>query len=429
MSKRNFMLITALTLGLGWAIRGHFGHEWGASWAGAMGALALLLVAKREDWMHRTPVLAALSGIGWAVGGMMSYGIVVGYCHGNDYLNVAYGYTMLAVIGSLYGFIGGGLFGLGLESQEDKKPNWPSLLTQMIAGAWLVWGLIIYQLEWLMTPPRSELWAACAGAALALSWYLYREGYFGALRVEGYASLGAGFGFAFGNFLQVMGNTSGISYNWWNVMEFTLGFCGGLGIAYAVVSYKWPESIKPSKFSNWLALLFLLFAIPLTNFIDAFEIDEFKRMAESLQISDPLQFAQIQFLLAGMVLLFFLFLGILTWQRYQMKEANLMTQTVPILFFGYSIYYTIFGFIKKGFFYRTLSIKHSDALYVPIIILVFVLWLINYRKETKFPSGPAVEESWKRWAIIIASLLLIILIITAISIYLNQDVTRLQERF
>ncbi len=31
------MLLSAgLVLGLGWALRGHFGHQWGASWAGML---------------------------------------------------------------------------------------------------------------------------------------------------------------------------------------------------------------------------------------------------------------------------------------------------------------------------------------------------------------------------------------------------------
>ena len=196
MSKISSMLFVALILGLGWAIRGHFGHEWGASWAGGMAGLAVLVLAKRKDWAKRMPVLTALSGIGWAVGGMMSYGIVIGYCRGNDFGNVLYGYTMLAVIGGLYGFIGGGMFGLGLESTEDKKPRWASLITEMVAGAWIVWGFIIYQLEWFMTPPRSELWAACLGAAAALAWYLYREDFHRSLRVAIYTMLGGGIGFS-----------------------------------------------------------------------------------------------------------------------------------------------------------------------------------------------------------------------------------------
>lgn len=47
MTKKTSILFTAITLGLAWAMRGHFGHEWGASWAGAIGVLAVLLTAKR----------------------------------------------------------------------------------------------------------------------------------------------------------------------------------------------------------------------------------------------------------------------------------------------------------------------------------------------------------------------------------------------
>ena len=72
-------LLTGLILGLCWAVRGRFGHEWGAAWAGAAGALALLVAMGRVDWIRRLPALTALGAIGWGVGGMQSYGIVIGY--------------------------------------------------------------------------------------------------------------------------------------------------------------------------------------------------------------------------------------------------------------------------------------------------------------------------------------------------------------
>ena len=147
MSRKSAMVFVALVLGLGWAIRGHFGHEWGASWAGAMAALAILAIARREDWSLRWPVLVVMGGVGWGIGGMMSYGIVVGYCRGIEFGNVLYGYAMLAVIGGLYGFIGGGLFGLGLESTEENKPKWPALIVEMFAGGFLVWGLLFCALS------------------------------------------------------------------------------------------------------------------------------------------------------------------------------------------------------------------------------------------------------------------------------------------
>ena len=70
-------IFTALILGLTWAVRGHFGHEWGAAWAGATGALAVLVASGRIDWFRRLPSLTALGALGWGAGGMMSYGIVI----------------------------------------------------------------------------------------------------------------------------------------------------------------------------------------------------------------------------------------------------------------------------------------------------------------------------------------------------------------
>ena len=31
------LLFTALALGIAWAVLGHFGHDWGAAWAGGIG--------------------------------------------------------------------------------------------------------------------------------------------------------------------------------------------------------------------------------------------------------------------------------------------------------------------------------------------------------------------------------------------------------
>jgi hypothetical protein len=427
MSKITSMLFVALILGLGWAIRGHFGHEWGASWAGGMAGLAVLAVAKRKDWAKRLPVLTALSAIGWAVGGMMSYGIVIGYCRGNDFGNVLYGYMMLAVIGGLYGFIGGGMFGLGLETTEGKKPHWASLITEMAIGAWIVWGLIIYQLEWFMTPPRSELWAACLGAAAALAWYLYREGFYLSLRVAIYAMLGAGFGFSFGNFIHTMGAISGIIYNWWNVMEFTLGFCGGLGLAYAVVTREWPETVKPSKTANWIAVLFVVFAIPLTNLIEAFHVEWMVNLGKSLKMTNPEVFASDQTLLGAVILGIFLIFSIIIWMRAEKGRLDYLNLFIPLSLFAYSMYYTIYGFIVKGFFYRIPN--DSDALYIPILLTTFILWFINRKRNVSLSLVDVGEESTKKWLLITGGVILMFIIITLISISTHNGLPGFHERF
>lgn len=428
MSKNHILLFTGLALGLGWAIRGHFGHEWGASWAGAMGALALILIINRKDWLAHAPTLAALGAAGWAIGGMMSYGIVIGYCRGTDYWNVAYGYTMLAVIGGLYGFMGGGFLGLGLASSADKRPDWAALLSQMVAGAYLFWGFIIYQLEWFMTPPRSELWAACLGAAVALGWYLYREGYHNALSVALYSALGAGFGFAFGNFLQVLGSASGIAYNWWNVMEFTLGLCGGMGMAYAVLRQKWPEKAKPLPSTNWLALVFVFALIPFINYVNAFSDNKLTKLAEQFNLTDSASFVSTQQLWGGLILVIISVATTMVWSNFQRTEEKYNQLIGPFLFFACSSYYLLYSYIIKGFFIRPFSFGQSDTAYLPLLIIMAILWRFSAKKSPAakdLASGISSKQSLQ----LLVALIVCILFIAFISIQVHDGLGGMQTRF
>ena len=429
MAKKSNFLFAALVLGLGWAMRGHFGHEWGASWAGAMGALAVLLVAKRKDWARRAPALAALGAIGWGAGGMMSYGIVIGYCRSISFVNSLYGYVMLAVIGGLYGFIGGGLFGLGLESSEENRPKWPNLIVEMFVGGFLVWGLLIYQMEWLMTPPRSELWAGCLGAALALGWFLYRNNFKRAIRVAAYAALGAGFGFTFGNFIQTVGSSAELQYNWWNVMEFTLGFFGGLGMIYAVLTREWPDSVKPSKAGNWIAVIFLFAFIPATNYFNGFSTESFVSFAEKLNIANAAQFSSRQLLITGISIPVLALLAVMIWKHYSSQDDKLLKFGLPVMLLITTIHYNLFATIKLGVFYKPFSFRNSESLYVFIVALIFILWYFGLRKTSGFPGKHGSDETWKRWGIILIALLIIFVVITTISIHIHPEMPGAHDRF
>jgi len=429
MSKKASFLFVALALGLAWAMRGHFGHEWGASWAGAMGALALLVVSKRKDWALRAPSLAALGAIGWGAGGMMSYGIVIGYCRSISFVNSLYGYAMLAVIGALYGFIGGGLFGLGLESSNENKAKWPRLIVEMFAGGFLVWGLLIFQMEWFMTPPRSELWAGCLGAALALAWYLNRNNFRRALRVAGYSALGAGFGFSFGNFIQTIGHSLEIAYNWWNVMEFTLGFFGGLGMVYAVLTREWPQSVKPSKSANWIGLLFLFGFIPASNYFNGLSMERFVDLAERLNISNAGQYATNQLLIAGLLTLLFAFLAIMIWKRYAENDEKLVKFGLAAMLLVTGLHYMLFCYIRLGVFYKPFSFGNSETLYIFILALLYAIWHFKLRKANDFPGRKGKDETWKRWSMILLALLFILVLITVISINIHPEIPGSHNRF
>ena len=245
------ILIVGMSLGTAWAVRGQFGHEPGAAWAGGIGALALVLVSQRKDWYSKILLVAMSSAIGWGAGGMISYGLVVGYGRSDDFLNASYGLLMLFVIGSLFGLLGGGFVGLTLNSSTQKQVKWGNLIAEMAAGGAIGYNFLIGQLELLMTPPRSEAWAVCLGAGCAMIWHMARNNYTSPLRVSFYSALGAGFGFAFGNFLQITGNILEIDFNMWNVMEYSIGFFGGIAMAFGVFTSEWPVNpLEPLRWEN-----------------------------------------------------------------------------------------------------------------------------------------------------------------------------------
>ena len=413
MSKWLIMLITGLTLGLGWAIRGHFGHWWGASWAGGMGALALVLSVGRIDWIKRAPVLALLAAVGWGVGGIMSYGILVGYCRSTEIFNSAYGYASLFIVGGLYGFIGGGLFGLGLSADNSKKIDWMRLLLELFVVGYLAYWFIIVEMEWLMTPPRDESWAMCFGASASLAWFLYRNGNISALRVALFSALGGGIGFSIGNFLQTLGAASGSSYNWWNVMEFTLGLLGGIGMAYGVISSSWPEKAESNKRINRISLILLIFVIPAINIFQSFDIKKITQLAQRLAISDTLQFVNAIQVQVWLILVLFTILTFYTWNK---VEDGKGVRTFGIISFTlYSLLYMIFGNIRTGYSYSESFLGNSVTMYWVLLPTIIILLYIKRNNHYEFNAQTIELESWKYWTSSIIGVVLLIFLMALIS--------------
>ena len=81
------ILIVAMSFGTAWAVRGQFGHEQGAAWAAGIGGLSLVLVSQRNDWYQRVLSVTLASAVGWGMGGMISYGQIVGYGRSDDFVN------------------------------------------------------------------------------------------------------------------------------------------------------------------------------------------------------------------------------------------------------------------------------------------------------------------------------------------------------
>ncbi|MFC4872024.1 hypothetical protein [Negadavirga shengliensis] len=419
------LIIAGMALGTAWAIRGQFGHEQGAAWAGGIGCLAIILLAKRQDWYNKAIKAAFAGAVGWGLGGMMSYGAVVGYGRGIEFVNVYYGLAMLFVIGGLYGFIGGGLFGLVLADNPDKKIKWHRVITEMTVGGVIFYYFIIEQLGIQMTPPRSEAWGVCAGIGLALMYYLARTGQHGAMRVAVYAGLGGGFGFAFGNFLQVMGNVAQVRFNMWNVMEYSLGFFGGIGMAYGTFTSSWPEEKAVTRYNTSnlsLPLIGLVLLIPFFVWQQSFIMKDLQPTLDRLTGGDStglvrtVQWAAFFFMIIPATYWLATFSG-----KKNQLEARFSQKEISGLFIGYFLIYIVFTILITGSF---LSFYRIEQFLYLINFAVILLVIPKFTPtETFKPISP------KKWTLILFLLLVFVALLSLIAINSHGEMPGMNRRF
>jgi hypothetical protein len=413
------ILIVAMSFGTAWAVRGQFGHEQGAAWAAGIGGLSLVLVSQRNDWYQRVLSVTLASAVGWGMGGMISYGQIVGYGRSDDFSNAVYGLLMLFVIGGLYGLIGGGLTGLTLESSGDKRVKLAQLITEMVAGGLVAYGFLVMQLEILMTPPRSEAWAFCFGAGLALVWYMARNGFKSSLKVSLITMSGAGFGFAFGNFLQIVGNLLEINFNMWNVMEYSIGFFGGSALAYSIFTSPWPQNIEnPKPWENRVSYIIALIIIPIIVFQQSMSIQVlFERLGNS-GISEKT--ALLSSIITGLLI------SLVTIIYVVIFEKEKFSFTKSIVFFTYLTFISVYvaiSFIVSGIFAGNIPFNH--VLYVINIGVVLVLL-----RRIQTPFSSELNSGIKRkYLQTLAMIIIVVVMLAIVLVNIHGELGGSQTRF
>ncbi len=125
------ILLVALSLSIGWGVRGNWGHEYGAMIPGALAALAGVLVSGRDDWYRRAGFFAFYGAVGWSFGGSISYMQVIAYTHSGDATSVIYGFACLFLIGFIWAAFGGA--GTALPAFLDRQR-----LTELLIPAFAV---------------------------------------------------------------------------------------------------------------------------------------------------------------------------------------------------------------------------------------------------------------------------------------------------
>ncbi len=212
-------------------------------------------------------------------------------------------------------------------------------------------------------------------------------------------------------------------------MEFTLGFSGGLAMAYAVSTTKWPAAAKPSRVTNWIALLFITWLLPWSNYVNAFEGEKLMRLAEGLGIKDRFQFVSSQQTLGLAMLVLVGIAASINWLWHEQRDDKSLLRLGSFVLFAYTLYYVIYGFIVKGFFYRYISIENSDTMYLPILFAAAIIWLWTGRGRVAAETGQNERFLGIGFAVLGAMVVTAIIAVTAATQTIHDGKISFHERF
>jgi hypothetical protein len=324
-----YWLITALSLSIGWGIRGNFGHEYGAMIAGALAAIAMVLFSGRTDWYPRVAYFATLGAIGWSFGGSISYMQVIAYTHSGDSLSVVYGFACLFVIGFCWAAPGGfgtalpaclnrerltelfppmiAVFAAWLGEELFLEPylrangfnlNWfdtdwlgalialvtallwalirwnftrgTALVVYMAAGWWVGFGVLVLLFGLRMTPPRGDNWAGVLGLVGGLLVYCWRYDLPELALSTIVTGILGGVSFAGASMFKLVEVTSGLNTNWHSVLEQSTGAFNGLAVAtaMAMLARRTPEIVdepRSHRYTEVFSVGFVLLGITYLN--------------------------------------------------------------------------------------------------------------------------------------------------------------------
>ncbi len=257
------VLAGAAAGGMGWGIRGQYGHETGAMMAGLLVALAVCRVLATGMDPRVVARAVAWCAIATGIGGSMTYGQTVGLTHDPTQVGrwpvLAWGMLGLAIKGGIWTGFGATFLGMGLGGvryrARDLAMAWAGLLGLCALGIWLfnepfdparrVLPRIYFSADWRWLPdaalkPRREVWGglmlALAGLMAWTGW-VRRDGMAWRLGLWGVA--GGAIGFPLGQSIQAfhawnlplfadgLGARVASVTNWWNFMETTFGATWG----------------------------------------------------------------------------------------------------------------------------------------------------------------------------------------------------------
>ncbi len=425
-------VFVALAVGLGWGIRGDFGHVVGAMFPGACLGLGLAYVSGQRSLFLWMPVIAALSAFGIGVGGTMSYGILHGYAQADTPINYSYGFLTLFLQGSAWGTFGGALIGLVLERKPLTTGQWLGWLASIFLGGFATAFVVVKVLGFDINPPRNNSSIAFMGAAIAQIIWLAANGKTTGLRgaVLGYVGFGLGMsaGRLLGNIANVAQEPWGFTINHWNVMETSCGMIGGFIYTFGMVDRAYPEPREQQglPWASVAGIVYVLGLIPLWHRLSriptARKLEEWTNQLTSYGYAEPAALAeQVLWWIDGVCVLGFIGAGIwmaIHFARWQRLAA------LPVLWLCATM--TLFQNLNALYFFYPRQEKQFN-----MHTLFWVLWaaMLAYAaiarpQPTKQPlpadDAPEPRFHWLGW---LAGGLLTLGLVIAVAGFVNGERT------
>ncbi len=152
------VFLVALSLSIGWGIRGNFGHESGAMLPGALAALAACLLSGRGDWRQKAPYFALFGGLGWAFGGSIAYMYCISFAGSEHWPTAIYGFFCTFITGALWAGMGGAGTALPAVMDRDRLGKFflPMCFTMALFA--LNMGLGDQIAEWIKSSAADPTW-------------------------------------------------------------------------------------------------------------------------------------------------------------------------------------------------------------------------------------------------------------------------------
>jgi hypothetical protein len=239
-SKWLFIIFPAVTMLLGWGLRGHIGGgPFGAMIPGAMVALSISMLLRLPSNLTAIIVVFGVAGIG--LGGEMTYGQTLSFLR--DPETMWWGVLATTVKGSIWGVLGASVLSMGfLYNRLKKKTIVISFLLLMLG---MLMGFKLFNQPMIVyfsdpANPRPESWGALLlGAVFLLAYLKYKvakDDFKIISRFALFGLIGGGLGFGLGGLWFVLGSAlpkEVIFKSWWKSMEFTFGFLLGGSLGYA----------------------------------------------------------------------------------------------------------------------------------------------------------------------------------------------------